>query len=1085
MRPTLLALILACFASTAVAGEPTLLLRSPSISAEHVAFVHGGDVWVANRDGSEPSRLTVHPGVEADPRLSPDGRHVAFTGHYDGNEDVFVVPVTGGQPVRLTWHPAADRTRGWTPDGDVLFVSPRTSHTHRFSQLHRIGIDGGFPARLPIPKAQRASMSPDGARVAFTPLRDAFDGWKRYRGGRTTPIWVIDLASGEHVEIPHVNASDSHPAWLGDTVWFLSDREGTMNVFAWGPDGDLRQVTRHGDMDVKALSAGGGALIYEQAGRLHELDPATGESTVLRIEVAPDSPDLRPHFEPGAGHLQSVGISPTGVRVVVEARGDVFTIPTERGDVRNLTGTPGVAERYPAWSPDGSKIAWLSDASGEYELVITDQAGRGEPRTVSLGDATFYYHPTWSPDGARIAYTDKRLRLWVLDVDSGRPTLVDTDTYDKPPRSLDPSWSPDGRWLAYTKRLPNHLRAVFLYDTISGVSHPITDGMSDCRHAVFSRDGGLLFFTASTNFALNAGWLDMSAYERPIRRSVYAVVLADGLPSPTGPRSDEEPVDEDGGKKGKKGKKGDKGSEPDVDDEVVVRVDLEGIDQRIVALPLPEAGYTGLAAGDGVLFALEAETEARGWWDMAGGDVLHRYDLDEREAKVFGEGIWHAEVSHDGARLLYVTEDDALGVAPVDADSIAAAEGGLDLSGLRLFVDPKAEARQIYEETFRIQRDFFYDPDLHGVDWQAVHDRYLPWLDHVAHRDDLAYLLGEVIGELVAGHAYRWGGDFPEVERVGVGLLGADLELVGDRYRITRIFSGQNWNPELRAPLTEPGVDVQEGDYLLAIDGRELVAPDNPFALLQGRDGLQTRLTVGSRPQMAGSREVTVVPVGSERGLRHFAWVEGNRAAVDAATDGRVAYVYVPNTSWDGYTHFNRYFYAQLDKQAAIIDERFNGGGSVADYMIDMLGRTTLNWNVTREGADYGSPVGAIDGPKVMIINEDAGSGGDCLPLYFRLKQLGTLVGKRTWGGLIGIYDYPSLIDGGLVTAPRIAFYGADGWSAENQGIAPDVEVEMTPKAVLAGGDPQLEAAIRIVLEQLEANPPSKPERPEFPDYGQ
>jgi tricorn protease len=538
----------------------------------------------------------------------------------------------------------------------------------------------------------------------------------------------------------------------------------------------------------------------------------------------------------------------------------------------------------------------------------------------------------------------------------------------------------------------------------------------------------------------------------------------------------------DGGKKGKKGKK--KKDDGDEEEEVVVTVDLEGIDQRIVAMPAPEAAWTALAAADGALFLLEAEVEeARGWWDFAEGQELHRFDLEERELKEMGEDIVAMRVSGDGSKLLYSTSTGGLGVVPVDADSIAAAEGGLDLSGLRLWIDPRAEHRQIFEETFRIERDFFYDPDLHGIDWQAVHDRYLPWLDHVDHRDDLSYLLGEVIGELVVGHAYRWGGDYPDVPGVGVGLLGADLAIEQGRYRFARILPGQNWNPELRAPLTEPGVDVDEGDFLLAIDGRELSAGDNPWRFLQGRDGKQVRLTVHDKPSLAGAREVTVVPVGSEAALRHLAWVEGNRARVDEASGGRVAYVYVPNTSWAGYTSFNRYYYAQLDRQAVVVDERFNGGGSVADYMVDVLGRTVLNWNVTREGADYASPVGVIDGPKVMIINEDAGSGGDCLPMYFKMRGLGTLVGKRTWGGLIGIYDYPPLIDGGLVTAPRIAFYGPDGWSAENQGVPPDLEVEMTPKEVLSGVDPQLEAAIRVVLEELEANPPSKPERPAFPDY--
>ncbi len=1059
MRAWLLCL-LACLTTQAAAAEPTLLLRSPSVSGDHVAFVYAGDVWVADRDGAHPRRLTIHPGVESDPFLSPDGGHVAFTGHYDGNADVYVVSTAGGQPERLTFHPTDDAVRGWTPDGDaVLFRSGRLTQSRRDYRIFTVPVTGGMPEAMVMPTADRAAISPDGGRVAYVPFREAFQTWKRYRGGRLTRIWILDLATNDHVEIPREDGSDARPLWAGDEVVFLSDRAATMNLYAYGIDGAVRQLTDHDDLDVKDAAVHGRTVVYEQSGRLHELDLDSGQQRTLDIHISPDLPHMRPHREDAAPFIRSMDISPTGVRALFGARGEVLTVPAEDGDVRNLTRTVGVHERYPAWSPDGAHVAYLSDASGEYELVIADQDGLGESRTLALGDPTFYYGVAWSPDSERIAYTDKRLNLWVMDLDAGKPVLVDTDTYDHPPRSIEPVWSPDGQWIAYARRLDNHLRAVFLYDVEAGKTHQITDGMSDATSPTFSRDGKLLYFAASTNFALRTGWLDMTSYERPQRRALYVVVLDEEEPSPLLPEAGDEAVEPE--------------EEEEEEEEVVVVVDLEGIDQRILALPVEEGDYRDLRAVEGGKLLYVDQLDA--------GPVLRRFDLEEQEATEFLDGVTHYVVSADGNKVLYANGDRQFGIVAAGED--APDDGGvLDLSGLRVQVDPRAEAVQIFEDAWRIQRDFFYDPGMHGIDWEAMGERYRPWVAHVGHRDDLNYLLGELIGELVVGHAYRWGGDYPDVSGPGGGLLGADIEVVDGHVRIARILGGLNWNPEMRAPLTEPGVDVDEGDYLLAVNGVPVGA--NPYAALEGTAGVQTVLTVNARPIARGAREVTVVPIGDETALRHRDWVEANRRAVDRMTDGRVAYVYLPNTAWQGYTSFNRYFYAQLDREAVIIDERYNGGGSVADYIVDMLGRTVINYNATREGADYPSPLAVIDGPMVMIVNQDAGSGGDCLPHYFRSRGLGKLVGTRTWGGLIGIYDYPALIDGGMVTAPRIAFYGPDGtWTAENVGIYPDIEVEMTPREVIEGRDPQLEAAVEQVMIELKERDTGGPERPEYPDY--
>ncbi len=1041
--------------------QETKLLRQPATNGKEIVFVYGGDLWTVSIKGGEARRLTAHPGMETSPRYSPDGKYIAFTGHYDGNIDVFVIPAEGGPPKRLTYHPESDLVEGWTPDSEkVLFRSGRYSYS-RFNRLFIVDASGSFPEPLPMPMAEMGAFSPDGKFIAYTPLRNAFSTWKKYRGGRTTPIWIFNLSNYTYEEIPHINASDTFPIWIDETIYFLSDRNGTMNLFSYNlKSKKIVQLTYHKDFDIKWASGGGGIIVYECGGCIYVFDPNSKKSKKVSVFVPSDLINVRPRYIKVANQIQNFALSPTGVRAVFEVHGEILTVPAKKGDIRNLTQTPGACDRYPAWSPDGQSIAYLSDISGEYELYIIDQKGEKKPTRIKLGKPAFYYTPVWSPDGKKIAYTDNHLNLYYMDVTEKKPILIDSDTYSHPERSMHPVWSPDSKWIAYAKRLDNHFRAIFLYSLENREKYQITDGMSDAAYPAFDCNNKYLYFAASTDIGPRNCWLDLSSYNQRFTRSLYVVVLRKDLPSPFAPQSDEE----------KKEKKEKTKSE----EKIEFRIDLENIDQRILALPVPARQYSHLlTATEGILFYLEYNPDTRNY-------ILHRFDMKERKAKPFLKGINGYDISFDGKKLLYVAKK-TWGIVNTSGKA-KIGDGKINTEAMEVKIDPKAEWKQMFVEAWRINRDFFYDPGMHGVDWPKMRKKYGKFLPFVAHRSDLTFLIGEMIGELHVGHAYVGGGEYPKVERIPGGLLGADFEIVNDRYRIKKIYSGLNWNPDLRAPLTEPGVNVKVGDYILRVNGKELKAPTNIYSLFEKTAGKMVTLTVNSKPTEEGSRTVTVVPIASERALRNRDWIEGNLRKVHELSNGRVGYVYLPNTAGAGYTYFNRYFYAQLGKEALVIDERFNGGGYAADYIVDMLDRPLLNYWATRDGKDFTTPVASIFGPKVMIINEYAGSGGDALPLYFRRGGLGKLVGKRTWGGLIGIYDYPRLMDGGYVTAPRVAIWSPDGkWEVENIGVYPDIEVEFTPAEVIAGRDPQLEKAVEIVLQELEKNPLRKPKRPPYP----
>ncbi|QQS42226.1 MAG: PD40 domain-containing protein [Acidobacteriota bacterium] len=1063
--------------SGALFAQGTRLLRQPSVSRDLIAFAYAGDIWTVPRAGGRARRVTATPGVESNPHLSPDGSQIAFTSTVSGNTDVYVIPSAGGNPVRLTYHPADDRARGWSNDGrSVLFASVRTSAPQQaYNQLWTIGLDGGLPSMVPVPRAATGAYSPDGKRLAYEEIQTNFvpawedaSFWRHYRGGRTHPISVIDLASASVVKAPWNNSNDSSPMWIGDTVYFVSDRSHTANLFSWKVGAtSVEQLTRHTDFDIMNASAGSDAIVYEQAGFIHLFDTKTGRASRLNIEVTGDLPWARPQFKKAAPMIRNAALSPTGVRAVFEARGDIFTVPAEKGDFRNLTQSSANHDRSPAWSPDGSKIAWLSDASGEYQLVLGDPSGIGTPKVITLPTKGFYSEPAWSPDGTKILLQDNHRNIWVIETGSGAASKVDTDRYPDPFRNTETSWSPDSNWIVYTKNLPSHLRAVFVYSLSDKKSYQVTDGLADSVSPAFDAGGKYIYFLASTDYGPSTGWLEMSSVDRPVRRSVYLAVLSADEPSPLLPESDEEPAPKgspDTAAKPKEG--GDQGSK-------ATKIDLEGISKRVISLDLPPRNYNSLAAGPaGSFFFLEPPANG------GGGARLHKYTVAARKAVPFIEGVSAYWVSGDGKKLLY-RSGPRFGIVGTAAPA-KPGDGALNVSEMEMRVDPKAEWANIYRETWRIQREFFYDEEMHGADWDAIYQKYLPLLADVGHRADLGYIIAMMGGELTVGHSYLTGsGDVPSDTPVQVGLLGADLAMENGHYRIKKIYDGENWNPGLEAPLSAPGVDVKEGDYILAVNGRKLAAPMNPYYLFEGTAGRQTTIRVNGSPTEEGSRLVTVVPVSSENQLRTRAWVENNRRTVERLSNGRLAYVWLPNTGGAGYTYFTRYFYSQQEREGAVIDERYNQGGMVADYIVNELERKPMGFFALRDGDTTTSPLAGIYGPKVMLINESAGSGGDALPFMFRLRKIGPLVGTRTWGGLVGTLGFPPTIDGGGITAPNLAFYNLDGeWDVENIGVAPDVPVEYSPAAVRNGRDPQLEKAVEEALKLLEKGGFKKVPRP-------
>jgi tricorn protease len=1101
----------AAFASlvSAQTVSAPLLLRNPSLSQDKIAFRYADDIWTVNRQGGDAERLTSNGQVSAGPFYSPDGAWIAYSAHLHGNTDVYIVPAEGGIPHRLTWHPDGSIVVGWSPDGkDVLIAGGQASFRH-FDRLFRVHADGsGSPEPLPLPSGSEGSFSPDGQSIAYQPLTKWQPAWKRYVGGQTTPIWIVNLKTLDLVKVPRENSNESNPVWTGDSVYFLSDRNGPVSLFRYDiPSKQVTQAVPSTGFDLKSVQAGPGGLVYEQFGSIHLFDVATNAEHIVPIQIHGELPDLVPHrISLPAEEIQNAALSPTGVRAAFEAHGEIFTVPAEKGDTRNLTNTSGVAERDPSWSPDGKTIAYFSDASGEYQLYLHDQTGFKPPTVIDLGpDPSFFLSPVWSPDSKLIAYTDKHLRLWYVDVPSGKPILVDSCTYGSFHSSFSAVWSPDSKWIAYQRDLNNQLQAIFLYSLDTHKFTQVTDGTSDASSPAFDPNGKYLYFLASTDDGPSKAGIDLSSLDRAASSAPYVVVLSKDGASPVPPESDDEKIkdekkadaaDADKKETEKSAGKADESKKDNATEDagkkepakpVEVKVDLEKIGDRILALPIPARNYESIAVGKtGVLYLTETSPIGRSSSEGGGPEIraVWRFTLEKRKPEQVLSNLDFLQVSADGSRILYARKA-AWTIASADdlKPDVEAPGKPLNLGGLETVIDPRAEWKQMFYETWRIERDFLYDPHTHGLSIPKIEARYKPYLDGLASRSEFSYLSTEMLGEITIGHMFV-NAPRPHDTDAKTGLLGADYKTENGRYRIARILGGQNWAPGLASPLTLPGVYVREGEYLLAVNGRELHADDNLYQFFDGTAGKQTQLHVGPNPDGKDARDVTVVPIPDEDGLRNIDWVQRNQRKVDELSGGKVAYVYMPNTGGAGYDNFNRYFYSQLDKQALVLDERYNEGGLIADYVVDVLKRQPLSGAIERDGKPVHDPIGAIFGPKVMLINMESGSGGDAMPWYFRKAGIGKLVGTRTWGGLVGIGGYPVLLDGGRVTAPRYAIYGLNGeWEVENRGIAPDVPVEELPKDVAEGHDRQLEIGVQTVLDELKGHPIPAIPVPPYPNY--
>jgi len=1096
-----LGLFAATVGSVSAAADSTLY-REPTLSENHLVFSYAGDLWRVSRNGGEAEQLTTGIGNESTPYFSPDGTKVAFTGEYDGNTDAYVIDINGGTPKRLTYHPGADIVRGWTNDGSqVLLSSPRNSYVN-LVRLFTVDLSGSaLPQQLPLPMAERGSYSPDSEHIAYEPLSQWQLAWKRYRGGQQDKIWIAKLSDSSIVKVPDAGATDKNPMWIGDKIYFISDRDSKIGNFRlYSYDTNRKRVRRafdHEGMDIKWASAGpNGTIVYEEFGTIHIFDSQAGTSSKVNITLNADVGSERPYYKTVGDRIAAAAISPSGKRAVFEARGEILTVPAKKGDIRNITETTGSMERDPAWSPDGQSIAYFSEATGEYALHIRDQKAVEAERVIKL-PPMFYRQLVWSPDSEKISFRDHGNVMWYVDVSEGsEAALVRIDkNIISSGDTMVASWSPESDWIAYAKQLPNLLRAIFLYSVDSGEIHQITDGMSDARYPIFDKNGKYLYFAASTNVGEQISFADMSGMGRTTTRTIYAAVLAKDTASPLAPESDDEPAadkpDED--EKDDEPTSDDEATEGDDDDAVegdeeakpeepkkALKIDLEGILNRIVAMPAANTTWAGLFAGaPGEFYAAEGKPAQNG------PPTLDIYKFDPKTQKVtkLAGGFGSFDVSADGKSALVRRGRGAWSIASTKA--LGKPGGSLKTAGMEVHVDPAAEWNQMFHEIWRGERDFFYDKNMHGLDLDWAVSTYAPYVENVRHQSDLTYLFNEMLGQLTIGHMFVRPGDSARPNAVSVGLLGADYGVDSGRYQIVKIYNGENWSPNLVAPLNQPGLNIEAGDYIIAVNGRELTAEQNIFAVFEATAGKMVRLKIGKNADGSDSREVNVKPIANERGIRNIDWIEGNRRKVDELSDGKLAYIYMPNTGGGGFRSFNRYFYAQTDKQGAVLDERFNGGGSLADYVTQTFKKSHLA-NIFYRHGDITVPVpgGAIYGPKAMIINEMAGSGGDAMPWFFRKDGAGKLIGKRTWGGLVAAQALPQLMDGGFVRSPDFAIFGTEGeWEMENSGMAPDIEVEFDPALWRQGRDPQLEATVEHLLKELRKNPAKKIKVPAAPDY--
>jgi tricorn protease len=1070
MKNLVICFLALALSSSAFAQERlTRLLRQPDIHGDTVAFVYAGDIWLASAKGGDARRLTSGEGMEYFPKFSPDGRWIAFTGDYSGSRQVFVVSTDGGAPRQLTFYNDVgalpprggidNRILDWTPDGrQILFNPHRLPWSDRMPAHYVIPVEGGMEQPLPIPEGSAGSYSADGTKLVYTPIEREFRTWKRYRGGRAQDVWIYDLKANKAEQLTNNQYTDNQPVWLGNTIYFTSDREdGKLNLWSYDLGSkQQKKITNHLDYDVLWPSADRTQVVYEAGGYLYRLDSATNKSERIPIRVYGDFRNTLPYFKNVRENIEWFWLSPTGARALFVARGDVFSVPAKEGEIRNITQTPGIRERDATWSPDGKWIAYLSDKGGEYEIYVRPADGTGEERQVTRDGKAWRFEPLWSPDSKMLAFSAKDLTLRILDVASGKVTDVDKDDYGDIRHYR---WSPDSKWVAYTKQNEARFSSIYVHSVADGRSHRLTSGMTDDNEPVFDPKGRYLYFTSNRDFNLTfSGWEFNYVYTDPER--VYVAVLAADGPALFLPQSDEEKVTAPPAP-GTEEKTGDKKEEPKKGP-LVVKIDPAGFENRVRAIPGASGSYGLLSAvNNGVLY-VEGNDEPS----------LKLYNIDDRKEETVLDGVQGYELSANGEKLLVSMGRNTYAIVNAKPGQ-KVADSTLKLDTMEMKIDPKVEWAQEFTDAWRILRDWFYDPNMHGLDWNAMRAKYSQLVPFVAHRADLDYILGELAGDMNAGHVYVGSPSDINIPRVDNGLLGANIVAADGYFRIDHIYPGENWHEAFRSPLTEPGVKVKDGDYILAVDGKSTKGVDNFYRLLENKANRVVTLLVNSRPDTAGAREEKVRPIRKETNLRYLDWVASRRAYVEKASGGRIGYIHLPNTGAEGNRELVKGFYPQVAKDALIIDDRYNGGGFIPDRMIELLDRPVLNYWARRGVKPNATPAFAHVGPKAMLINGYSASGGDALPYYFRKRKLGTIIGTRTWGGLIGISGNPSLADGGSVSAPQFRFFDTEGmWAVEGVGVPPDIEVVDRPDLVAAGKDPSLEAAVKLLLDELAKNPP-------------
>jgi tricorn protease len=1115
----------ACLAN-AQQTEPGRLLLFPDIYKDKIAFVYGGDLWLGSSSGGVARRITSNPGREIFPKFSPDGKWLAFTAQYDGNFNVYVMPSDGGQPKQLTFyqgaaHPLSDRMGvlneviGWTPDSkSVVFLSRRFAENGWSKQPSTVSIDGGLPQPMPMPEGGLLSFSADGTKIAYNRIFRNFRQWKRYTGGMAQKITIYDIKNNVVDQvIPHTDYTDTFPMWHGNTIYFTSDRgpEHRLNIYSYDTESkQVEQLTKFDSFDVMWPSLGPDAIIFENGGYLYTFDLQSRQPKQLTVYVNADRNRAMKHWENASHHITDFDIAPDGKRAVFAARGEVFTVPAKEGSIRNLTNSPGVREQKVAWSPDGKWIAYVSDRTGEDEIYITPQDGQGPEQQVTSGDTGFMLQPAWSPDSSKIAWGDQKLRLWWVDIKDKKPVQVDSAKYFGEIQNY--AWSPDSKWLAYDKNLNTGLSVVYLYGLDDRKITPVTSPLSNSFAAVFDPGKRYLYFLSDRDFNEVLGNIDFE-FANPKTTRVYVVMLTADEPSPFPALSDEvkvkteepaaeKPAPEEQGKNKKNakqtpGKKQDENKPEEKTAETeskeppkVFKIDLDGIQNRIVALAVPPAQIRAFDASKDVIYYSTAPIQGLSGPLPGESPAIHAYDLKEHKDKVLLEGADHFALSHDGAKLLYRAEGDGpsgiIDAKPPDSPH-KVGDGALKLETMRAEVDPPLEWKEMYDEVWRQERDYFFEASMNGVDWPKIKAQYAQLLPYVADRYSLTYIMAQMIAELSNSHTYVGGGDYPDLHPVNVGLLGADYDVDGASglYRFKKIFNGENWDPQTRSPLTEPGVNVKEGDYLVAINGRALRAPQTPDELLTNAANEVVTLTVNSKPAADGARKVVVKPIADEYSLRMLDMIETNRKKVDAASGGRIGYVYLPDMGESGLNEFVKQYFPQIRKEGIIFDVRYNGGGFVDELIFARLRRILSAMDSARNWESNTVPANVFHGYMACVTNQMAASDGDIFSYMFKQYKLGPLIGERTWGGVRGIRGMMPLMDGGYISRPEFAFYGVDShWVIENRGVEPDVVVDNPPDVVVKGQDPQLEKAIEMLMQEINANPKKLPPRPpDLPAY--